>query len=132
MIRSQFQRPFQRRDGARNAACSLAAYRSDSLLTEIGSRRPRGYTLLELLVVCAISVLLMTVIIFIYANSLKVYRESHGMMEVLETAKILNRDLRDYLGNVVAIPGKWVTPVTQNFAGNSVIPGSAVIDPNYT
>jgi hypothetical protein len=100
----------------------------------------RGYSLVELLVVCAISVLLMTVLLFIYSNALKVYRDSHGMMEVLETARILNRDLRDYLGNVTPVPGNWVNPATpggslpvsQNFAGSSATPDSAIIDENYT
>jgi hypothetical protein len=109
------------------------------------SRRPEsdtlrrgGYTLIELLVVCGISVLLMSVLIFIYANSLKVYRESQGMNEVLATAKIINKDLRDYLGNVIAIPGKYVNPMpgttkpyAANFGGSIAPPGPAILDPYY-
>src|SRR5687768_25704 len=82
---------------------------------DAGAALSRACTLVELLVVTAISVMLMTVLAFIYANSLKLYQESQGMQEIYETAKILNRDLRDALNNVVPVPGAWIKPVTIKF-----------------
>jgi len=79
--------------------------------------RHRGYTLIEILVVTAISVLLMTVLAFIYSNALRVYNESQGVQDVYETAKILNRDLRGAFANVVAVPGEWIQPKTKKFPG---------------
>lgn len=67
-----------------------------------------GFTIVELLVVSAISVLLMTVGVTVYLNCLKIYREGQGVTNVYETAKLVNRDLRDLLGNVVPVPGDWI------------------------
>jgi prepilin-type N-terminal cleavage/methylation domain-containing protein len=84
----------------------------------MNAKTRRGYTLIELLVVTGISVLLMTVLAFIYSNALKVYNESQGMQEVFEASKIINRDLRDAFANVVPVPGGWINPQTMKFPGN--------------
>jgi len=99
-------------------------------MTAKARRSRHGYTLIEILVVTAISVLLMTVLAFIYANAMRVYNESQGIQDVYETAKIINRDLRDAFANVVAIPGEWVNPVAKKFPG---LPDAttAVIDWRY-
>ena len=90
----------------------------------------RGYTLIEILVVSAISLLLMTVIAFIYTSSLRVYQESQGLALVYETAKLINRDMRNTLGYCVPVPGNGITPQTLKFPGNPDAT-SATIDPWY-
>jgi prepilin-type N-terminal cleavage/methylation domain-containing protein len=96
----------------------------------IGFARRRGYTLIEILVVSAISLLLMTVIAFIYTCSLRVYQESQGQALVFETAKLINRDLRNTLGYCVAVPGNWISPKTLKFPGNANAT-KANLDPWY-
>lgn len=89
-----------------------------------------GYTLIEILVVSAISLLLMTVIAFIYTSSLRVYQESQGLAMVYETAKLINRDLRNTLGYCVPVPGNWIRPQTLKFPGNADAT-KATLDPWY-
>ncbi|MCW8131116.1 MAG: prepilin-type N-terminal cleavage/methylation domain-containing protein [Planctomycetota bacterium] len=80
-------------------------------------RARRGFTIVELLVVSAISIMLMTVGAFIYSNCLKIYQEGNGVQSVFETSKFINRDLRTYFGNVVPVPGAFITPRTRRFPG---------------
>jgi len=77
----------------------------------------RGFTIVELLVVSAISILLMTISAFVYSNCLKIYQEGLGAQSVFETSKLINGDMRAYLGNVVAIPGAYISPKTILFPG---------------
>ncbi|MFH0939291.1 MAG: type II secretion system protein [Planctomycetota bacterium] len=103
-----------------------------SLITRPAASRS-GFTLIELLVVTSISLLLMTVLTFIYANVLKVYRESQGLQEMYETARIFNRDLRDILGHVVPVRSAWIAPVCSKFPGvtDAVVPtGATGVTPN--
>ena len=93
------------------------------------SRRRAGYTLIEILVVSAISLLLMTVIAFIYTNSLRVYQESQGLGVVYETAKLINRDLRNTLGYCIPVPGNSVVP--QTLLAGDPNATSATLDPWY-
>ncbi len=87
---------------------------------------PRGFTIIELLVVTAISILLMTVGVTVYLTCLKIYREGQGVTNVFETAKMVNRDLHDLLGNVVPVPGNWIrTPLRVR-----CFPGGVDIPPN--
>ncbi len=72
--------------------------------------RRRGFTLLEVMVVTAISLMLVGVSTFIYMNCLKIYKDSQGITGVYETAKLVNRDMRDFLNNIVPMRGQWVTP----------------------
>ncbi len=90
----------------------------------------RGYTLIEILVVSAISLLLMTVIAFIYTSSLRVYQESQGLALVFETAKLINRDMRNTLGYCVPVPGNSIVPQTVKFPGNPNAT-NATLDPWY-
>ena len=94
------------------------------------SGRPAGYTLIEILVVSAISLPLMTVIAFIYTSSLRVYQESQGVALVYETAKLINRDMRNTLGYCIPVPGNWVKPQTIKFPGNPNAT-KATLDPWY-
>ena len=93
-------------------------------------QRKRGYTLIEILVVAAISLILMTVIAYIYSNSLRVYQETQGLSTVYETAKLINRDFRNTLGYCVPVPGNWINPQTVKFPG---LPDAtpATLDPWY-
>ena len=93
-------------------------------------RSRRGYTLIEILVVSAISLLLMTVIAFIYTSSLRVYQESQGLSLVYETAKLINRDMRNTLGYCVPVRANWIVPQTLKFPGNADAT-KAQIDPWY-
>ncbi|MCW8133244.1 MAG: prepilin-type N-terminal cleavage/methylation domain-containing protein [Planctomycetota bacterium] len=77
----------------------------------------RGFTIVELLIVSAISILLMTVGAYIYSNCLKIYQEGNGAQTVYETSKFVVRDFRAYLGNVVPVPGAYITPRARQFAG---------------
>ena len=77
----------------------------------------RGFTLVEVLVVTAISLMLMMAGTFIYLTCLKIYRENQEMTEVMQTARLLERDLRDALGNVVPLRGAWITPQVHLFPG---------------
>jgi len=79
--------------------------------------RPAAFTLIEMIVVTAISLLLVGVGTFTYVNCLKIYKESQGVMDVFETAKTINRDMRDFLGNIVALRGDFVTPHALYFPG---------------
>jgi prepilin-type N-terminal cleavage/methylation domain-containing protein len=96
----------------------------------LGSGRGRGYTLIEILVVAAISLMLMTVIAYIYSNSLRVYQETQGLSTVYETAKLINRDMRNTLGFCVPVPGNAINPQTLKFPG---LPDAtpATLDPWY-
>lgn len=89
----------------------------------------RGFTLVEIMVVCVVSILLMTTVAVIYVSSLRLYRESQGMIDVYATAQLINRDLRQVFGNIVAMPGGLITPVTKSFGGN--LPPEGRIDPYY-
>ncbi|MCK6474007.1 MAG: prepilin-type N-terminal cleavage/methylation domain-containing protein [Planctomycetes bacterium] len=95
---TEHRRPFQRRAPA--------------------SRR-RGFTLVEVLVVTGISLILMTVGTAIYIHCLKLYRESQGLTTVFEMAKFINRDMRDYLSQIVPVRGSWVSPKTLHFPGSA-------------
>lgn len=88
---------------------------TSSILKRRAGSRARGFTLIELLVVSAISIVLMTVGAFIYSNCLKIYQEGLGVQSVFETSKYINRDLRTYLGNVVPVPGAFISPKTKLF-----------------
>ena len=92
--------------------------------------RQAGYTLIEILIVSAISLLLMTVIAFIYTGSLRVYQEAQGQALVYETAKQINRDLRNTLGFCLPVPGNWINPKTLKFPGNANAT-KANLDPWY-
>jgi len=97
-------------------------------------KQPRGYTLLEILVVSAISMILMTVIAYIYSNALRVYEDTQGLSTVYETAKIINRDMRNSLGYCVPVPGNWMVPQVINMPGNPaavpISPAAATTVPN--
>lgn len=81
-------------------------------------RRPRGgFTLVELMVAIFVSLILMGIGGYIYNACLRLYREGQGTMEVYETSKLLERDLRDFLKNTVPVPGAWVAPKCMNFQG---------------
>ncbi len=82
--------------------------------------RGGGFTLVELMVVMSISILLMTVGALIYSTSLRIYRESQGLTEIFQTSKLINRDLKDYLGSVVPLKGNWVNPIGRNMGGGTV------------
>lgn len=84
----------------------------------------RGFTIVELLVVSAISIMLMTVGAFIYSNCLKIYQEGNGVQGVFETSKFINRDLHTYFGNVVPVPGAYITPRTRRFPGQGDVSAS--------
>ena len=92
--------------------------------------RRGGYTLIEILVVSAISLILMTVIAYIYTNSLRVYQETQGLSTVYETAKLINRDFRSSLGYCVPVPANSINPQTINFQGLANAT-SATLDPWY-
>lgn len=83
-------------------------------------RPERGFTLVELLVVTAISVLILTVGSMVYMNCMKVYEEGQGMTQVYETAKLMERDLRDSLSGAVGMKGSWVTSCCLNFPGGNI------------
>ncbi len=88
----------------------------------ISSRRPvlrRGFTLLEVMVVTAISVLVSGVGVFVYMNCLRIYKDSQGVTSVYEMAKLFHRDMYDYLGCVVPVKGNWITPKTRLMPGQT-------------
>ena len=87
------------------------------LLQRGSQKQRRGFTLLEVMVVSGISLMLAGVGAFIYANSLRIYRESQGLTDVYECAKLINRDLNDYLGCVIPVRGAWVKPRTLQMPG---------------
>lgn len=91
----------------------------------------RGFTIVELLIVSAISILLMTVGAYIYSNCLKIYMEGNGAQAVYETSKFVTRDLRTYLGNVVPVPGAYITTRAWQFAGLPADSGPSVLDSYY-
>jgi prepilin-type N-terminal cleavage/methylation domain-containing protein len=86
------------------------------------SRCPRspGFTLIEILVVTAVSLLLMMAGTFVYVNCMKLYRESRETTEVLGVARIIDEDMRDLLGSVVPIRGCWINPQTLWMGGGSL------------
>lgn len=71
-------------------------------------RGTSGFTLVEIMVVTFVSVLLMTVGATIYSTCLRAYREAQGRTNVFQTAKFINRDLREALAHVVPVKGSWV------------------------
>ncbi|MBI3832445.1 MAG: prepilin-type N-terminal cleavage/methylation domain-containing protein [Planctomycetes bacterium] len=103
---------------------------TNSILKRRIQTRARGFTIIELLVVSAISIVLMTVGAFIYSNCLKIYQEGLGVQSVFETSKFINRDLRTYLGNVVPIPGAYISTKAWRFPGVAKAT-SAQIDSYY-
>ena len=72
----------------------------------------------------------MTVIAYIYTNSLRVYQETQGLATVYETAKLINRDMRNTLGYCVPVPANSMNPQTINFQGLADAT-SATLDPWY-
>ncbi len=85
-----------------------------------------GFTLVELLVVTAASLLLVGVGTFTYSGSLRIYKDSQGATAVYETAKLINRDLRDFLGNLVPLRGDHIAPKTYLFPGQPTCDGSNI------
>ena len=85
-----------------------------------------GFTLLEVMLVTAISLLLVGVGTFTYINCLKIYKESQGITSVFETSKLIGRDLRDFLGNIVPLRGDFITPQCRNFPGGNDTDASKV------
>ena len=84
----------------------------------------KAFTLLEVLVVTAISLILLGVGSYTYIGCLKAYRDTQGLTQVYQTSKLIDSQLRDYLGHAVNVPGKWIMPVTSNFPGQ----GSAAVN----
>ncbi len=91
-------------------------------------RRLRGFTLLEMIVTTAIALLLTGVGTFMYVSCLRIYQESQGVTGIFETAKLINRDLQDFLGNVVPVKGRWIDPKGIKFAG---VPDATQNDLNW-
>lgn len=84
--------------------------------------RGRGYTLIEIMVVAAISLLLLSIVAVIYNGALKIYEESQGLSLVYETSRLINSDIRNTFGYVVPVPGNWIDPKTYNFPGQPGMP----------
>ena len=79
----------------------------------------RGFTLIELLVVSFISLILMTVGATVYMKCLQVYADGQGLTQVHETAKLIERELRDYFGNVAPVKGSWINSTCVWFPGGN-------------
>jgi len=79
-----------------------------------------GFTLVELLVVTAISLMIMSVGGLVYMNCMKVYEEGQGLTQVHETAKLIERDLRDYFTGIVPVKGSWIKSSCVRFPGGDI------------
>ena len=69
-----------------------------------------GFTIIEILVVTAICIIMMTVLTTMYTGSLRIYRESQGTQAVYDTSRLINQELRNYLSNVIPVRADWIEP----------------------
>ena len=67
--------------------------------------------------VTAISLLLLGATTWIYVGAMRVYRRTQALENIYATARLFNRDLRDFFGKVVPVPGSWLTPACLQFPG---------------
>ncbi len=85
-------------------------------LRKFTRRRPAGFTLLELLVSVAISVILVSILSFVFTTSINATRATTGRVAVTERMRGLNIRLRQEIGAMLPVPR------TQD-AGDPVNPG---------
>jgi type II secretory pathway pseudopilin PulG len=83
----------------------------------ISRRAARAFTLVEMLTATTIMLVITMIGGFVYTQSIKIYRENQGLMQVFQMAKVLDQQLQEWFSVAIPVPPNWIQPKLYNFEG---------------